>query len=160
MVKRHFVMITVLFGFSIIMVSMIVYNSIFILNPITYGEDYVTPQEWHQYRAPIEVAYYRWSETGGWMDVGVENDMSESRYIIDELKKLKGVEYSQEDYFIPYISRGDEYKVIIRRETGEQEYVNLVQFDFFEKGNLVDLGNNHYLKLSDGLRELLLERIS
>lgn len=111
-----------------------------------------------RYRTPFEVAYYRWDETGGWFEVGFVGNVKEAKYIINELKNANDTEYTQEDYLIPYESRGEEYSVHISRKSGEQEYANLVQFNFFQNGNIADLGNNHYLRLSDEVRDLLLDK--
>jgi len=145
---------------AIILIACSIVNSIYLFNPFTFKRDSITPRDWHDYRTPIEVVYYYGDTTKGWTELNKVKDKKEAIYIIKQLKKANEIKYSKKDYFIPIESRGREYKVVIRRPIGNSTYLNLMQFDFFDNGDIIELGNTIYIKLTKEIQELLLNRLS
>jgi hypothetical protein len=142
-----------------VLAAALIINALFLFNPLTFRKDAVTSYDWQDYRKPIEVVYYYLDSKEGWKETAVARDGKEARFIVSELKKTKQYKYYQEDYLIPYETRGRECKVIIRRVLGNSEYLNLLQFDFFEKGEFSNLGSSDYLKLTKELKAFLLTRL-
>ncbi len=147
--------LVVIFGISVIII-----NSIFLFNPLTYEEDFITSQDCSKYRTPVEVVYYYWNDDGGWTIVSSIEESAEAKFIIAELKESKEIKYTSQEYLLPDNMRGEEYKVIIRRRSGEKEYTNLAQFDFFENGDIIDFDGVNYIKSTHKLRQLLWDRFS
>lgn len=110
-----------------IVAAFTVFNSVFLFNPITFKKDYITPQDLYQYRTPLQINYYCWSENAGWISGNSVESDNEFNYIIYELKEAKEPEYSSADYLLSNETRGEEFTVIIRRKIGKNEYMNLVQ---------------------------------
>lgn len=134
-------------------------NYFFLFNPLSYRKDSVTTAEWYEYKEPIEVVYYYWDTNDGWKETNIVRSKKEALYIVSELKKTTDNEKSVEDYLIPYENRGRECKVIIRRVTGKADYQNMIQFDYFENGDITDIGNNAYIKLTKDIKKFLLSKL-
>lgn len=137
----------------------IILNSIFLFNPLTFRKDDITPFDWHDYRKPIEVVYYYWDTNEGWKETNIVKDGKEARFIVSELKKVNEIEYYLKDFLIPFEKRGRECKVIIRRVLAKSKYQNMLQFNYFENGDISDFSGSNYIKLTKELKTLLLSKL-
>jgi hypothetical protein len=157
------------FSVVILMISTTI-NYFFLFNPLTFSKDSITPNDWYDYKKPIEIAYLYWDTNKGWVETKVVKSVKETLFIVNELKKENDVKYSIKEYLIPYEKRGRECWVMIRqvinkpqyynrRQISKVTYWNMTQFHYLENGDIAELGDNTYIKLTEKLKALLLSRL-
>jgi hypothetical protein len=104
------------------------------------------------------------------VETKVIKSAKEVLFIVSELKKADNFNYSKKDYLVPYEKRGRECWIIIRKtknkpqyyntqEVSKMKYWNMIQFHYFENGDIAELGDNFYIKLTEKLKTLLLSRL-
>jgi hypothetical protein len=149
-----------IFAFVVIaLIVGIVLNSIFLFNPLTFRKDDITPYDWQDYRKPIEVVYYYWDTIVGWKEVSIVQGGKEAKFIVSELKKTNEIVHYLKDYLLPLEKRGKECKVVIRRVLGQSKYQNMLDFNYFENGDISDFSNSNYIELTKELKTLLLSKL-
>lgn len=148
--KRLGIIIGVAVGMVIILV---IVNQKFILNPILFRSNAITNYNWSDYTYPSKIEYLYWDDKDGWT---IGNESSSKKEIRNTFRELKdGFEkgkVARTEFNNSAIKR--EMKLIIRRSDG----LILLQFDYYEGGNIADLGNENFIKLPSFFKSILLEK--
>jgi hypothetical protein len=137
----------------VLVILLVIVNQKFMFNPILFRSNEVTYNDWSDYTYPSKIEYLYWDNKNGWT-VGKESiNKKEINFIFSELKdSLEQGLLPRNEYSDGAIER--EMKLIIRRSDG----LILLQFDYYEGGNIVDLGNGNFIKIPSDLKSMLLEK--
>jgi hypothetical protein len=137
----------------VLVIILVIVNQKFMFNPLLFRSNEVTYNDWSDYTYPAKIEYLYSDDTNGWTIGKESSNQKEIKYIFSELKdSLEQGKLSQNEYSISAI--GKEMKLIIRRFDGRI----LLQFDYYEDGNIADLSNGNFIKIPDDLKSKLLKR--
>jgi hypothetical protein len=137
---------------TILVIILVIVNQKFIFNPLLFRSNEVTYYDWSSYTYPAKIEYLYWDDKNGWTIGKESSNKKEIRYIFSELKdSLEQGKLTQNDYNNSAI--GKEMQLIIRRSDGRI----LLLFYYYEDGNIADLSNGNFIKISPDLKSKLLK---
>ncbi|MBS4172854.1 hypothetical protein [Bacillus sp. FJAT-49736] len=138
---------------AIILVTILVVNQKFMFNPLLFHRNAVTYNTWSDYIYPSKIEYLYWDEEKGWTIGKDSSDKKEIKYIFSKLQgSLKQGKVPPNEYRNSAMKK--EMKLIIRR----YDSAILLQFDYYEGGNVADLSNGNFIKIPPDLKRNLLKR--
>ncbi|MDW0117212.1 hypothetical protein QTL97_09705 [Sporosarcina thermotolerans] len=148
--KRLGIIIGVAVGLVIILV---IVNQKFMFNPILFRSNAITYNNWSDYTYPSKIEYLYWDDKNGWNIGNESSNNKEIKNIFRVLKDgLENAKVARNEFNNSAIKR--EMKLIIRRSDG----LILLQFDYYEGGNMADLGNDNFIELPSSFKSILLEK--
>jgi len=122
-------------------------------NPLFFRSNEVTYKDWSDYTYPAKIEYLYWDKKNGWTMGGESSNKKELKFIFSDMKEsLKQGKVPREEFRNSATDR--EMKLIIRRSDGPI----LFQFDYYEGGNIAELGNENFIKIPSDLKDMLLEK--
>jgi hypothetical protein len=149
-VKKLWVFISLTVALVIILVIAI---QRFMFNPLLFRSNDVTYNDWSYYTYPAKIEYLYSDDKNGWTIGEESSNKKEIKYIFSEMKdSLEQGKLPQNEYSNSAI--GKEMKLIIRRYDG----LILLQFDYYEDGNIADLSNGNFIKIPPDLKSKILKR--
>ncbi|MFN7252909.1 MAG: hypothetical protein ACK4M9_19375 [Anaerobacillus sp.] len=136
-----------------VVVLVVILNQKFMFNPLSFSSDEVTYKDWSNYTYPAKIEYLYWDNKNGWTIGSESSNKKELKFIFSAMKEsLEQGKIPQEEFHNSVIER--DMKLIIRRSDG----LILFQFDYYEGGNIANIGNGNFIKLPSDLKDMLLEK--